>query len=87
MTFGYHHYSASLIRRMVVERDIYSTKRERSLYNLDYDATHVRLIGKMVVSTWTHPQHRTSPMVALDQHGCSYDDSKGRTLPYSYMVV
>jgi len=47
----------------------------------DYDAFHVRLIGKMV--GYDLPKTSVHQWLA-DQYGCSYDDSKGRTFKILY---
>ena len=46
----------------------------------DYDAYHVRLIGKLI----KYKLPDTSVHQWLDQYGCSYDESKGRTFRILY---
>ena len=47
----------------------------------DYDAYHVRLIGKLI--KYDLPKTSVHQWLA-DQYGCSYDDSKGRTFKILY---
>jgi len=47
----------------------------------DYDAYHVRLIGKLI--KYKLPETSVHQWLA-DQYGCSYDDSKGRTFRILY---
>ena len=56
--------------------------RDGKLYlQFDYDAYHVRLIGKMI--GYDLPKTSTHQWLA-DQYGCSYDESKGRTFRILY---
>jgi len=55
---------------------------EDSLFlQFDYDAYHVRIIGKLI--KYKLPDSSVHQWLA-DQYGCSYDDSKGRTFKILY---
>ena len=55
---------------------------EDSLFlQFDYDAYHVRIIGKMI--GYDLPKTSVHQWLA-DQYGCSYDESKGRTFKILY---
>ena len=62
-------------------RKIFVPKEGKSFVQFDYDAYHVRLIGKMI--GYKLPDTSVHQWLA-DQYGCSYDESKGRTFRILY---
>ena len=62
-------------------REIFIPPKGKKFIQFDYDAYHVRLIGKMV--KYDLPSTSAHQWLA-DQYGCSYDDSKGRTFKILY---
>ena len=62
-------------------REIFIPKEGKSFVQFDYDAYHVRLIGKMI--GYKLPDTSVHQWLA-DQYGCSYDESKGRTFRILY---
>ena len=62
-------------------REIFVPKEGKSFVQFDYDAYHVRLIGKMI--GYKLPDTSVHQWLA-DQYGCSYDESKGRTFRILY---
>ena len=62
-------------------REIFIPPKGKKFIQFDYDAYHVRLIGKMV--KYDLPTTSAHQWLA-DQYGCSYDDSKGRTFKILY---
>ena len=64
-------------------REVFIPQKGKSFVQFDYDAYHVRLIGKMI--GYKLPLVDTSVHQWLkDQYGCSYDESKGRTFRILY---
>ena len=62
-------------------RDIFIPKKGKLFLQFDYDAYHVRIIGKLI----KHKLPDTSVHQWLaDQYECSYDESKGRTFRILY---
>ena len=62
-------------------RDCFIPKEGKLFLQFDYDAYHVRIIGKLL----KHKLPDTSVHQWLaDQYGCSYDESKGRTFRILY---
>ena len=62
-------------------REIFVPKEGKSFVQFDYDAYHVRLIGKMI--GYKLPDTSVHQWLA-DQYGCGYDESKGRTFRILY---
>ena len=62
-------------------RECFIPREGKLFLQFDYDAYHVRLIGKLI----KHKLPDTSVHQWLaDQYGCSYDESKGRTFKILY---
>ena len=62
-------------------RDVFIPKKGKLFLQFDYDAYHVRIIGKLI----KHKLPDTSVHQWLaDQYECSYDESKGRTFRILY---
>ena len=62
-------------------REIFVPKPGHIFLQMDYDAYHVRLIGKLI--KYDLPTTSVHQWLA-DQYGCSYDESKGRTFRILY---
>jgi hypothetical protein len=62
-------------------REIFIPKPGHIFLQMDYDAYHVRLIGKLI--KYDLPTTSVHQWLA-DQYGCSYDESKGRTFRILY---
>ena len=62
-------------------REVFIPQKGKSFVQFDYDAYHVRLIGKMI--GYKLPDTSVHQWLA-DQYGCSYDESKGRTFRILY---
>ena len=62
-------------------REIFVPKEGKSFVQFDYDAYHVRLIGKMI--GYKLPDTSVHQWLA-DQYGVDYDESKGRTFRILY---
>jgi hypothetical protein len=62
-------------------REIFVPKPDHIFLQMDYDAYHVRLIGKLI--KYDLPTTSVHQWLA-DQYGCSYDESKGRTFRILY---
>ncbi len=62
-------------------REIFIPQEGKMFLQFDYDAYHVRIIGKLI----GYPLPKTSVHQWLaDEYGCSYEDSKGRTFRILY---
>ena len=62
-------------------REVFVPQKGKLFLQFDYDAYHVRIIGKLI----KHKLPDTSVHQWLaDQYGCSYDESKGRTFRILY---
>ena len=62
-------------------REIFVPQKGKLFLQFDYDAYHVRIIGKLVKQKL--PDTSVHQWLA-DQYGCSYDESKGRTFKILY---
>ena len=62
-------------------RECFVPQKGKLFLQFDYDAFHVRLIGRMI--GYDLPQTSVHQWLA-DQYGCSYDESKGRTFRILY---
>lgn len=62
-------------------RDVFIPREGNSFFSFDYDAYHVRLIGKMI--DYKLPDSSVHQWLA-DKYGCSYEESKGRTFRILY---
>ena len=62
-------------------RECFIPPEDTLFLQFDYDAYHVRIIGKMI--GYDLPKTSVHQWLA-DQYGCSYDDSKGRTFKILY---
>ena len=62
-------------------REVFIPQKGKSFVQFDYDAYHVRLIGKMI--KYDLPTTSAHQWLA-DQYGCGYDKSKGRTFRILY---
>tara|TARA_Y100000768_G_C23973929_1_gene682022 strand:+ start:553 stop:1809 length:1257 start_codon:yes stop_codon:yes gene_type:complete len=62
-------------------REIFIPQKGKSFVQFDYDAYHVRLIGKMI--GYDLPQTSVHQWLA-NQYNCGYDESKGRTFRILY---
>ena len=62
-------------------REVFIPKPDHIFLQMDYDAYHVRLIGKLI--KYDLPTTSVHQWLA-DQYGCSYDESKGRTFRILY---
>lgn len=62
-------------------RDVFIPREGNTFVQFDYDAYHVRLIGKLI--TYDLPESSAHQWLA-DQYGVSYEESKGRTFKNLY---
>ena len=62
-------------------RECFVPQKGKLFLQFDYDAFHVRLIGRMI--DYDLPDTSVHQWLA-DQYGCSYDESKGRTFRILY---
>ena len=62
-------------------RDIFVPKKGKLFLQFDYDAYHVRIIGKLI--KYDLPDTSVHQWLA-DQYGCDYGESKGRTFRILY---
>ncbi len=62
-------------------REVFVPKEGNIFLQMDYDAYHVRIIGKLI--KYGLPQTSVHQWLA-DQYGCPYDESKGRTFRILY---
>ena len=62
-------------------RDVFIPKKGKLFLQFDYDAYHVRIIGKLI--KYKLPDTSVHQWLA-DQYGCDYDESKGRTFRILY---
>ena len=62
-------------------REIFIPQKGKSFVQFDYDAYHVRLIGKMI--KYDLPETSVHQWLA-NQYNCEYDESKGRTFRILY---
>jgi hypothetical protein len=62
-------------------REVFIPPEDTLFLQFDYDAYHVRIIGKMI--GYELPKTSVHQWLA-DQYGCSYEDSKGRTFRILY---
>jgi hypothetical protein len=62
-------------------RKIFLPRKDKMFLQFDYDAYHVRIIGKLV--NYDLPKTSVHQWLA-DQYGCSYADSKGKTFKILY---
>lgn len=62
-------------------REIFIPKEGKKFIQFDYDAYHVRIIGKLI--KYKLPDTSVHQWLA-DQYGCGYDESKGRTFRILY---
>jgi hypothetical protein len=62
-------------------REVFIPQEGKMFLQMDYDAYHVRIIGKMI--GYDLPKTSVHQWLA-DQYGCSYEDSKGRTFRILY---
>ena len=62
-------------------RQIFIPKEGKKFIQFDYDAYHVRIIGKLI--KYKLPDTSVHQWLA-DQYGCGYDESKGRTFRILY---
>ena len=62
-------------------RESFVPQKGKLFLQFDYDAFHVRLIGRMI--GYDLPDTSVHQWLA-DQYGCSYDESKGRTFKILY---
>jgi hypothetical protein len=62
-------------------RDVFIPKKGKLFLQFDYDAYHVRIIGKLI--KYKLPDTSVHQWLA-DQYDCSYDESKGRTFRILY---
>ena len=62
-------------------RDIFVPKKGKLFLQFDYDAYHVRIIGKLI--KYKLPDTSVHQWLA-DQYGCDYGESKGRTFRILY---
>jgi hypothetical protein len=62
-------------------REVFIPRDGKLYLQFDYDAYHVRIIGKIV--GYDLPKTSVHQWLA-DQYGCSYEDSKGRTFKILY---
>ena len=62
-------------------RESFIPQKGKLFLQFDYDAYHVRLIGKLI--KYDLPKTSVHQWLA-DQYGCSYDESKGRTFRILY---
>ena len=62
-------------------REVFIPQKGKSFVQFDYDAYHVRLIGKMI--KYDLPETSVHQWLA-NQYNCGYDESKGRTFRILY---
>jgi hypothetical protein len=62
-------------------RDVFVPKKGKLFLQFDYDAYHVRIIGKLI--KYDLPSGSVHQWLA-DQYGCDYGESKGRTFRILY---
>jgi len=62
-------------------REVFVPKKGKLFLQFDYDAYHVRIIGKLI--KYKLPDTSVHQWLA-DQYGCDYDESKGRTFRILY---
>ena len=62
-------------------RDVFIPKKGKLFLQFDYDAYHVRIIGKLI--KYKLPDTSVHQWLA-DQYGCDYGESKGRTFRILY---
>ena len=62
-------------------REVFTPKPNNIFLQFDYDAYHVRIIGKLI--KYTLPTTSVHQWLA-DQYGCDYSESKGRTFRILY---
>ena len=62
-------------------RDVFVPKKGKLFLQFDYDAYHVRIIGKLI--KYKLPDTSVHQWLA-DQYGCDYGESKGRTFRILY---
>jgi hypothetical protein len=62
-------------------RDVFVPRKGKLFLQFDYDAYHVRIIGKLI--KYKLPDTSVHQWLA-DQYGCDYDESKGRTFRILY---
>ena len=62
-------------------REVFVPQKGKSFVQFDYDAYHVRLIGKMI--KYDLPETSVHQWLA-NQYNCEYDESKGRTFRILY---
>ena len=62
-------------------RDVFVPKKGKLFLQFDYDAYHVRIIGKLI--KYKLPDTSVHQWLA-DQYDCDYDESKGRTFRILY---
>ena len=62
-------------------RDVFVPKKGKLFLQFDYDAYHVRIIGKLI--KYKLPSGSVHQWLA-DQYGCDYGESKGRTFRILY---
>jgi hypothetical protein len=62
-------------------RDVFVPKKGKLFLQFDYDAYHVRIIGKLI--KYDLPDTSVHQWLA-DQYGCDYGESKGRTFRILY---
>ena len=62
-------------------REVFVPQKDKLFLQFDYDAYHVRIIGKMI--GYKLPDTSVHQWLA-DQYGCDYDESKGRTFRILY---
>lgn len=62
-------------------REVFIPNKNNIFLQFDYDAYHVRIIGKLI--KYTLPTTSVHQWLA-DQYGCEYDESKGRTFRILY---
>lgn len=62
-------------------REIFIPQKDKTFLQFDYDAYHVRIIGKLI--NYELPETSAHQWLA-DMYGCSYDESKGRTFRILY---
>jgi hypothetical protein len=62
-------------------REVFVPQKDKLFLQFDYDAYHVRIIGKLI--KYKLPDTSVHQWLA-DQYGCDYDESKGRTFRILY---
>jgi hypothetical protein len=62
-------------------REVFIPREDTMFLQFDYDAYHVRIIGKLI--GYELPKSSVHQWLA-DQYGCPYDESKGRTFRILY---